>query len=465
MSMQTFAPFIERRQALARRIEHPVVVLAGLEQPQYRFSQESSFYYLTGLHESGLALWLEPDGTSILFVPEYGQSRAQWVGGAHALAPENADQYGFNEIRPLGKASASYYLTLASDPAAWIDLIEWLKQKTALDIIGTAGSRDVLCMLANYVPAMSSAMRDFMATAQPSCQGAFVGGTVDVTPIIARMRRIKSREEIAALSQACDITLAAHDSAVRVLGAFHDSDVTEAALSGIINHTFIEMGAVEAFPSIVASGRHGTVLHHTASTDVVQHGDCLIVDIGACFDHYCADVTRTYPVAGEFTKRQAEIYKAVLETHEYIAEIAQPGYWIRNDEVPEKSLHHCAKKFLAERKLDAYFTHGIGHFLGLDVHDAGDVREPLQENDVITIEPGIYIPEENLGIRIEDDYWVVKNGAVCLTDGLPREMHLIEEFMAECRHGAHECNGECGDESCGSDDENCDDGCCGGHCN
>src|SRR6185436_7465046 len=138
-----------------------------------------------------------------------------------------------------------------------------------------------------------------------------------------------------------------------------------------------------------------------------------------------------YPVSGTFTKRQREVYDLVLETQEYIASIAKPGMWLSNKNKPEQSLNDLAKKYLTERGYGSYFPHGIGHFLGLDVHDVGDYALPLREGDVITIEPGIYIPEENLGIRIEDDYWIVKDGVVCLSEFIPKRAEDIEAVVQQ----------------------------------
>ena len=158
----------------------------------------------------------------------------------------------------------------------------------------------------------------------------------------------------------------------------------------------------------------------------------MVVDVGAEYDYYCADLTRTYPVSGSFTKRQKELYNLVLDTQEYVAKLAKPGMWLSNKEKPEKSLHHLAKKFLDDRGgYGKYFVHGIGHFLGMDVHDVGDIKEPLQDGDVFTLEPGIYIPEENIGIRIEDNYWIAKDGAVCLSESLPKKPDEIEAMMEE----------------------------------
>ena len=131
------------------------------------------------------------------------------------------------------------------------------------------------------------------------------------------------------------------------------------------------------------------------------------------------------------------MYNIVLETQEHIASLAKPGMWLKNKDKADKSLHHLAVKFLAQRGYDKYFPHGIGHFLGLDVHDVGDYNVPLHEGDVITIEPGIYIPEEGIGIRIEDNYWITKDGAICLSENLPKDADDIEGFMQQA------LNGEC----------------------
>jgi Xaa-Pro aminopeptidase len=181
----------------------------------------------------------------------------------------------------------------------------------------------------------------------------------------------------------------------------------------------------------VATGGNATILHYTMNTDVLLDGQLVVVDIGAAFGNYCADLTRTYPVSGRFTSRQKELYNLVLETQEYVERIAKPGMYLVNKDHPEKSLHHLAKKFLDDRGYGAYFTHGIGHYLGLDVHDVGDYSKPLSEGDIFTIEPGLYIPQEKIGIRIEDDYWMSKDGLVCLSELLPKKAEDIEAMVQE----------------------------------
>ena len=126
----------------------------------------------------------------------------------------------------------------------------------------------------------------------------------------------------------------------------------------------------------------------------MNKGDLVVVDIGAEIAYYCADLTRTYPVSGVFSKRQREVYDLVLQTQRYIETLAKPGMWLTNKDNPDKSLHHLARTYLKDLGYDKYFNHGLGHFLGLDVHDVGDYTQPLKEGDVITLEPGIYIPRK-----------------------------------------------------------------------
>jgi Xaa-Pro aminopeptidase len=171
-----------------------------------------------------------------------------------------------------------------------------------------------------------------------------------------------------------------------------------------------------------------------------------VVDIGAEANYYCADLTRTYPVSGTFTSRQKEIYNLVLDTQDHIANIAKPGMWLFNKEKPEQSLHHLAYAFLEKKGYAKYFPHGLGHFLGLDVHDVGNRAEPLEEGDVFTIEPGIYIPAEKIGVRIEDDYWMAKDGVVCLSEELPKNADDIERMVQSKNESAQAIADECCDD-------------------
>jgi len=205
--------------------------------------------------------------------------------------------------------------------------------------------------------------------------------------------------------------------------------VREAEVQACLEYVMIRAGMRPCFPSIVASGRNGTVLHYDDNTDVMRAGELVVVDIGAACGHYCADISRTYPVSGRFTARQRELYDVVLQTQEHVARLAGPGMWLVNKQDPTVSLHHHAQDFLDRAGYGHYFPHAIGHSLGLDDHDAGDRQSSLHEGDVMTIEPGVYIPDEEIGIRIEDDYVIGPDGAICLSQQLPKEPGEVEALM------------------------------------
>jgi len=249
---------------------------------------------------------------------------------------------------------------------------------------------------------------------------------VDISSLAAQMRRSKDMSEIERLFSAVELSVLAHEAAAQAIAP----DVLECEVQAQVEYIFTAGKARPAFPTIVASGQSSTILHCEPTEDPLVAGDVVIVDCGAELSNYCGDLSLTYPVSGVFNARQKELYALVLDLQAYIASMVKPGFWFTNNEEQEKSLNHLARNFLRERGgYDVYFTHGIGHFLGLDVHDVGDATIPLAEGDVFTIEPGLYLPDEKIGIRIEDDYWLTKNGAICLSESLPRKAEEIELFM------------------------------------
>src|ERR1051325_6452851 len=170
-----------------------------------------------------------------------------------------------------------------------------------------------------------------------------------------------------------------------------------------------------AYPSIVGSGPNSTILHYPKSERVMQDGDLILMDMSAEFAHYASDITRTVPVNGKFAPLQRQIYELVLKAQKAALAQVRPGAYFED-------LDAAARKVIAEAGYGDYFIHGLGHFVGLDVHDAGAYHEPLATGMVVTIEPGIYLPQEKFGVRIEDVVLVTKSGAKILSDGLPREL-------------------------------------------
>jgi Xaa-Pro aminopeptidase len=223
------------------------------------------------------------------------------------------------------------------------------------------------------------------------------------------------------------ITTVAHGAAARALRP----GLREYELQAVIEAEFLRQGALlSAFPSIIGGGVKSTVLHYVGNNRVLEAEDLVVVDIGAEYQYYAADLTRTYPVGGKYSARQREIYELVLEAQQYAAEIAKPGMFLRNIATKEQSLQWLVVEFFKKHKLEKYFPHGLGHYIGLDVHDVGSFMEELQPGDVITIEPGLYLRDEEIGVRIEDDYLVTATGVTCLSAALPKKILDIESIMA-----------------------------------
>jgi len=429
---QDFSFYALRRKKFieAVKAEHSgktgaIVLFGAFEGERVAFRQESSVFYLSGIQEPGIVLFLDLSGKVILYVPNCVENRSKWVFSPIPLTQANAQKLGFDEVRTLGSACTGYQFHPFFPREEYSDLLNVLDKMasegktiftfTPDNAYGYAEQRLLLQRLREFVPAITPHL-------------------VDVSPVIATMRRSKDMHEIDQLYKAVEITAVAQEAAA---GAISDG-MRECEVQASLEYMMTSSGARTSFPSIVGSGKNSTVLHYTINNGVMKNGDLVVVDIGAEFGGYAADLTRTYPVSGHFTKRQREVYDIVLATQEYIAGLAKPGMWLSNAEHPEQSLNHLAHAFLTKKGYGKYFPHGIGHFLGLDVHDVGDQSEALQEGDIITIEPGIYISEEQIGIRIEDDYWLVADGVVCLSENLPKTADEIEFMVQQSLEDAEE---------------------------
>lgn len=395
-----------------------IVLFGGFEHDRTTFRQESSFYYLTGVEEPASAVLIDiRSGFSTLYLPNFGKEREKWVDPEVTLTKENKNAFGFDALALLGEPCKGYQCHPFFTPQEYSSLLKILKQ-----CIQNKQS------IFTFNPTNQHAYIEqrFIIQRIHSMLPGFNELCLDISPLVAHMRRTKTHAELELLYKAIDITMKAHLGICQEISA----DNIEYELQALIEYMFVSLGGSAAFPSIIASGKNSTILHYHHNNKHLKKGDVVVIDIGADYNYYCADITRTYPVSGRYTKRQRELYSIVLETQNYIASLAQPGYWLSNKEQPHASLHHLAQEFLRSKGYDQYFTHGIGHFLGIDVHDVGDYQQPLQPGDVITIEPGIYIPEENIGIRIEDNYWIVEDGAVCLSEELPKHPDDIEKMMS-----------------------------------
>jgi Xaa-Pro aminopeptidase len=257
--------------------------------------------------------------------------------------------------------------------------------------------------------------------------------------ILKELRAIKTKEEIEVTQQAVDIT---HQAFLRVM-RFIKPGVMEYELEAEITHEFLRNRATRhAYGCILASGDRARVLHYVDNNQECKDGELILMDFGAEYGNYCADLSRTIPVNGKFTKRQAEVYNACLNVHNYCVSILKPkinyaDYINKVNLEMEKQLLKIGLISKADIKNQdpenpvyrKYFYHGIGHHLGLDVHDLGTRNEPVKEGMLFTIEPGIYIEEEQMGIRIENNYWLTKTGSVNLFKNIPITVEEIERYM------------------------------------
>ena len=418
---QSNADYHARREALAKKAGGVVVLFAPMESSTgdaiYGFRQEDNFYYLSGLTEPGAAVLIvaaaEAQGNAparpyseILFLPARNLIQEKWTGPK--LGPENPDApkiTGFDRVEEMGKLpdEATKVLT-GAHPVVYTDV---------------AGHRET---------SASVEPLEFMKRTNSFLEFQ------DVKPMLASLRTIKDAGEVVLLRKAVDASVAAHFAAFRAL----KTKVTEREISALMQYEWGKRGCERpAYAPIVGSGFYSTVLHYSEDSNTMKAGDVVVIDAAGEFSMYAADITRTLPVNGHFTTRQREIYDIVLGAQQAAAAAFQSGKsnLRRND--PD-SLFKVAYEYINTHGKDLhgdplgkYFIHGLGHYIGLNVHDPGDYNVPLGPGMVFTLEPGIYIPEENLGVRIEDDFYVDPNGKLInLSGALPSRAEDVERAMA-----------------------------------
>src|SRR5882672_7515533 len=413
---QSGADYRARRAAMAKQMEGGALVLFAPTEAEgpnnlYGFRQEDDFYYLTGWTEPGAAVLINSNPyTEIFFLAEHNVTQEKWTGPK--LGPEDPQapqQTGFDKVESLDKMHDEL-VKLLPQPRATVfsDLgangqttpstgpLEWLRRGNSFP---------------NYV------------------------SFKDAKPLIARLRTVKDAGELKMISRASDTSVAAHLAALK---AIHPG-VNEREISALMQYEFGKRGCERpAYAPIVGSGFYSTVLHYSADDRTMQDGDLVVMDVGGEYSMYATDITRTAPVNGKFTARQREIYNIVLGAQEAAMRAFQAGKSKLATGRDPDSLYAVAIDYINSHGKDLhgdplgkYFIHGLGHHVGLNVHDASDAS-PLDKGMVFTIEPGIYIPEEKLGVRIEDMFAVGQDGKlVLLSHDLPRTAEEVEKAMAK----------------------------------
>jgi len=419
--------YAERRARLASQVEAPIILwgFTGREEvsQDYVFAQEENFYYLTGHNEEGAGLILLPSAQGnhaapaeaslngqreTLFLPAKDPDKEKWNGVR--LSPSDPGieaRTGFSGVEPFAEMRATVE-NLARLYPTFYTILPYNKELGGFP--------------------HEKAVVDWLQLAAPQAK------LKDVRGQIAAMRPIKSPGEIAFLKRAIDLSLDAQLEAMRMMRP----GLYEYQVSAKMVEVHAMGGSeAEGYAPIVGAGPNSTALHYDKLSRRIENGDVVVLDVGAQYSGYSADITRTLPAGGRFTARQREIYQIVLGAQNAALAALKPGAHF-SCRSKKNGLMNIAYDYINShgkdregRPLGQYFIHGLGHQIGLNVHDPGDYCSPLQPGMVVTVEPGIYIPEENLGVRIEDDALITDSGYKLLSERLPRDPAEIERIMAE----------------------------------
>jgi Xaa-Pro aminopeptidase len=423
LDKQPASVFHARRLALAGRLHGGVAVLFAAEEAQLDFMpyrQDSDFYYLTGWNEPGAALMIvsdAPQATSprtykeILFLPARNLRMEKYTGEKmDAATPGVEEASGVDHVEPMAELPAELNQLVSADRSLFNNLWAQPDSAPAKALLGFAGVA-------------------LGTSAAPSQH--------DVTGMIMPLRQVKDEGEIELIKKASAASILAQ----RVMMQWWvKPGMTERAIAGAMTAVWMENGCERpSYAPIVGSGINSTVLHYSANDRTMQDGDVLLVDAACEYSMYAADITRTVPVNGHFTPRQREIYNIVLGAQQAAIDAFVAGKSTINDRDRQdpNSLDTAAYNFinthgkdLHGQPLGQYWLHGLGHMMGIDVHDPANYPVVLKPGMVFTIEPGIYIPEERLGVRIECDFLVGSDGKLIDLDAaLPHTADEIEAAM------------------------------------
>jgi Xaa-Pro aminopeptidase len=363
------------------------------------YRQDADFYWLTGINEPDAYLVLQPNSKYrkvVLYLKSRDPEAERWTGPREAVSPELLEKYGVDRV-------------LRGSP------------ETALMSAGL--EHDCVTLIAPGQMAKTERGDDELAQRLAARYGLKV---VHKRGLLAALRSAHGPEELERMERAIAITAQGHDTAARATVA----GVSERDVQTQLEYAFFAGGGTGlSYSSIVGSGPNGAVLHWDKNSRILTNGDLVVIDAAAEYGRYAADVTRTYPVSGHFTDEQAKIYRAVYQTQEDIFAAIKPG-------VSMADLQHVAEDSMRRAGHLADFIHGFGHFVGLDVHDAGDYEKPIPLGAVFTVEPGIYLPKQGFGVRIEDEVLMTDHGYRLLTSAIPRKLEDVEGWIARERRAS-----------------------------
>lgn len=417
--------FVQNRKRFVERMDKNSIAIfnSNDELPNngdalHKFKQNSDLIWLTGIEQEDSMLILFPDNPDaryreVLVLVRPNELKEKWDG--HRLRV--AEAQAISGIETI----------------VWLDVLDgmlqpWIHLADTIYLNTNENDRK-----ANLVPVREYRFAEAMRQRYPLHQYK------RSAKILKDLRAIKTALEIEVMQKAMDIT----DTTFRRLLGFIKPGVMEYEIEAEIYHSFLSQRATgPAYGSIIASGDRARVLHYVENSRECKEGELILMDFGAEYGNYCADLTRTVPVSGKFTRRQKTVYNACLHLHQYAASILKPGISIVDytEKVGDEATVIFQKIGLLKksdiknedpdnRAYRKYLYHGISHHLGIDVHDLGTRTEPIKAGMVFTIEPGIYIEEEQMGIRIENNFWITRNGNKDLMKNIPITVEDIEALM------------------------------------
>ena len=414
------AVYRARRERLLEATGEGIVVVWGAGDDRGygdvgTFRQDPDFFYLTGVELPGAVLALRREAPrQVLFLPRRNPALERWTGPKWGPGEEAAGALGFDAVYAVEPTETVVDARRRPVPGFAGRLAGWLRDAgvvwTPLPRLGPGDpltpGLETLARLRDRLPTF--AVRD-------------------ARPHLDRLRLVKSPGEIALIRRAVAATVAGQRAAAAAIAP----GVTERAVAGAVYAAMTAAGAEGlAFPSIVGAGFAATVLHYDQNSGTCGDGELVVVDVGARYGGYCGDLTRTYPVSGRFDPRQAAYYRVVLAAHDAAAAAIRPGTTLGElRRIAYETIDRADVRDAAGNRLGRHFIHGIGHFLGLEPHDAGGEEPELEPGMVITVEPGVYIPEEAVGIRIENDFLVTDGGAENLSAALPTAPEAVEAMV------------------------------------
>ena len=408
-----------RRERLQARLEDGAValLLGGTDVRSYgdvgTFRQDPSFFYLTGVELPGAALLLEKEHETLLLSVRRPNVEA-WTGPKFGPGEDAASELGFEAVLDRDYSEVVVDARRRPVPALIDRVADFVRDGDTLWVALPGGVSGEPTPEQRLVQNLRDRLPSFTVR--------------DLSPVLAEMRLRKGPSEIELMRRAIVATIAAMGAAAtRVRPGTREAEVDGAAFAALR-----ACGADGwAFPPIVGSGQAGCVLHYDANRGLLVDGELVVVDIGARWGYYCGDLTRTFPVNGKFTPRQRQLYDAVFAAYEAAVATLGPGSTVAAARAAAFAvLEKSGLQGDGGKTLGQFFIHGIGHFLGLEAHDVGGEAPTLAPGMVLTIEPGVYLPGEGIGIRIEDNYLITEGGAENLSASLPSDAQTIERLVA-----------------------------------